>query len=150
TAPPWMKNIIHAYGDDPYSYLVEASKLAQKDGVIKGILLHQGESNTNDEQWPEKVKKIYDRLMKDLALDSQSVPLLAGEVVHAEQHGKCASMNAIIDRLPETIPNSCVISSAGCECRPDHLHFTAAGYRELGRRYGEKMLDLLGQRPAEP
>jgi len=148
TAPNWMKGSIKAYGGNPYQRLVETAKLAQNDGVIKGILLHQGESNTNDKDWPNKVKLVYDNLIKDLDLDAAQVPLLAGEVVHAEQHGACASMNAIIDRLPKTIPNSYVISSKGCEARADHLHFTPTGYRELGKRYGQQMLALLPQKPA--
>jgi len=41
------------------------------------------------------------------------------------------------------------VSSAGCVCRPDHLHFTPEGYRELGKRYAEAMLPLLGYRRAE-
>jgi len=143
TAPSWMKNIIGAYGGNPYQHLVDMAKLAQKDGVIKGILLHQGESNTNDKEWPIKVKHVYDNLIKDLNLNSADVPLLAGELVGADRSGACASMNAIIDNLPKTIPTSYVISSVGCPCRPDHLHFTPAGYRELGKRYGEKMLSLL-------
>jgi hypothetical protein len=147
SAPPWMKGIITAYGGNPYQRLVDMAKLAQKAGVIKGILLHQGESNTNDKEWPTKVKGVYDNLVKDLGLKAQEVPLLAGEVVGADQHGACASMNAIIDELPKTIHNAYVISSAGCACRPDHLHFTPAGYREFGKRYGEKMAALLGFRP---
>jgi hypothetical protein len=143
-APQWMTNIIHAYGGNPYARLVEMGKLAQKAGVLKGILLHQGESNTNDKEWPNKVKKIYDNLIKDLNLKAEEVPLLAGEVVNADQKGACASMNTIIDELPSTIPNSHVISSKGCASRPDHLHFTPAGYRELGKRYAEEMLPLLG------
>jgi hypothetical protein len=43
-----MKNIVQGYGGNPYQYLVDMAKLAQKDGVIKGILLHQGESNAGD------------------------------------------------------------------------------------------------------
>lgn len=148
TAPGWMSNIIKEYDGDPYQQLVEMGKLAQKDGVIKGILLHQGESNTNDRQWPAKVKKIYDNLLKDLDLKPDSVPLLAGEVVNADQKGACASMNKIIDELPKTIPNSFVISSAGCPCRADHLHFTTPGYREFGRRYAEKMLSSMGYKVA--
>jgi len=35
---------------------MKMGKLAQKDGVIKGILLHQGESNPNDRDWPIKAK----------------------------------------------------------------------------------------------
>lgn len=144
TAPSWMMNIIKEYNGNPYEYLVEMAKLAQKDGVIKGILLHQGESNTNDTIWPQKVKVIYDNLIKDLNLNPKSVPLLAGEVVHADQGGVCASMNTIIGTLPHTIPNSHVISSSGCTDARDNLHFNAEGYRELGRRYAEKMLSLLG------
>ena len=150
-APSWMANIIKGYDGNPYQYLVETAKLAQKNGVIKGILLHQGESNTGDREWPEKVKGVYDHLIKDLNLNAEVVPLLAGEVVNADQHGACASMNRIIDELPKTIPNSYVISSAGCTAiPPDHLHFDPAGYRELGKRYAEKMLLLLGYTNAEP
>ncbi len=149
-APVWMKGIIRAYNGNPYEYLVSMAKQAQKDGVIKGILLHQGESNTGDRQWPNKVKGVYDNLIKDLNLEAEAVPLLAGEVVNADQNGQCASMNKIIDELPKTIPNSYVISSAGCAAiSPDHLHFTPAGYRELGTRYAEAMLPLLGYKSTE-
>ncbi|MEJ2493771.1 MAG: sialate O-acetylesterase [Ignavibacteriaceae bacterium] len=92
----------------------------------------------------------YDNLIKDLNLNPDSVPLLVGELVSADEGGTCASMNKIIDELPNTIPNSYVISSAGCPARQHHLHFTAAGYRKLGMRYGIKMLSLLGYDVAEP
>ena len=71
---------------------MDAAKLAQKDGVIKGILLHQGESNNNDKQWPDKVKGICESLLKDLNLIADEVPLLAGGLVPADQMGACASM----------------------------------------------------------
>jgi hypothetical protein len=144
TAPSWMTNIINAYKGDPYQRLVDAAKLAGKDGIIKGILLHQGESNTNDKEWPNKVKAVYDNLLTDLNLKAEEVPLLAGEVVNADQQGACASMNTIIDDLPKTIPTAHIISSKGCASRPDHLHFTPAGYRDLGKRYAETMLSLPG------
>lgn len=149
-APSWMKNIIKTYDGDPYQYLVDMGKLAQKDGIIKGILLHQGESNTGDKEWPEKVKGIYDNLIQDLSLNPKEVPLLAGEVVNADQHGVCASMNTIIDKLPETVPNSYVISSAGCTAVRPPLHFNPAGYRLLGTRYAETMLPLLGYPVKQP
>lgn len=144
TAPSWMTGIINEYGGNPYGRLVEMAKLTQKAGVIKGILLHQGESNTGDSQWPLKVKGVYDNLINDLALKPDSVPLLVGEVVNADQGGACASMNSIIAKLPQTLPNSHVISSSGCTDAADNLHFDAAGYRKLGTRYGLKMLSLLG------
>lgn len=149
SAPKWMTNIINVYRGNPYQHLVDMAKLAQKDGVIKGILLHQGESNTNDKNWPNKVKGIYENLLHDLNLKAEEVPLLAGEVVGADQQGACASMNKIIDDLPKTIPTAYVIFSKGCASRPDHLHFTATGYRELGKRYGDRMLSLLGYKIAD-
>jgi hypothetical protein len=142
--PGWMKNMIKEYDGNPYARLVEMAKLAQKDGVIKGILLHQGESNTGDTAWPQKVKGVYDNLLHDLKLKSKKVPLLAGELVDAEQGGACASMNKIIATLPQTIPNAHIISSEGCRQRGDKLHFTAEAYRKLGERYGVEMLSLLG------
>jgi hypothetical protein len=142
TAPSWMTNIIAQYGGNPYQRLVDMAKLAQQKGVIKGILLHQGESNTNDTKWPEKVGKIYRDLITDLKLDAGKTPLLAGETVNADQQGATASMNTIIAELPKVVPNAHVISSKGCECRNDRLHFTPAGYREFGKRYAETMRQL--------
>jgi alpha-L-fucosidase 2 len=150
TAPNWMTNVIATYSGNPYQHLVDMAKLAQKDGVIKGILLHQGESNTNDREWPNKVKGVYENLLKDLNLKADEVPLIAGEVVHADQKGVCASMNRIINDLPKTIPTAHVVSSAGCAAKSDRLHFSAAGYREFGKRYAEVMLPLLGYKLSKP
>lgn len=140
----WLKNMVTEYGGDVYARTVAMAKEAQKAGVIKGILLHQGESNTNDKEWPAKVKAVYDLLIKDLNLDPKKVPLLAGEVVNADQGGTCAGMNQIIATLPQTLPNSYVVSSAGCTSARDRLHFDAAGYREFGKRYAMKMLEVQG------
>jgi len=144
TAPGWLKNMVKEYDGNPYGRLVEMAKLAQKDGVIRGILLHQGESNPNDSLWTRKVKGVYDSLMKDLKLNSKDVPLLAGETVNADQGGVCAGFNQIMATLPQTLPNSYVISSAGCPDKQDNLHFSAEGYRIFGKRYAAKMLSLMG------
>jgi hypothetical protein len=144
----WMKNIVKGYGGNPYQFLVDMAKVAQKDGVIKGILLHQGESNAGDKEWPNKVKGVYDNLINDLNLKPDEVPLLAGELVHADQQGRCAGFNTIMAELPKTLPNSHVISSAGCTTN-DRLHFNSEGSREFGKRYGVKMLEILGFKPGE-
>lgn len=147
TAPDWMLNWINEFGGNPYGRLVEIAKLAQQDGVIKGILLHQGESNPNDTLWTQKVKGIYDNLMTDLSLNPTEVPLLVGELLSAEYNGRCAGFNQFIAQLPDAVENSYVISSNGCSGKPDGLHFTAEGYRKIGKRYGVKMLTLLGYSP---
>ncbi len=146
TAPDWLKNTVKAYDGNPYARLVEMAKLARKDGVIKGILLHQGESNNGDQEWPGKVKGIYKDLLKELDLKAKDVPLLVGEMVSKDQGGACAYMNTIIAKLPDTIPTAHVVSSKSCPSLPDHLHFTPEGYRMLGKRYAETMLELLKKR----
>jgi len=142
-APEWMKSMLAAYDNNPYERLVALARIAQQKGVIKGILLHQGESNTGDRQWPNKVKKVYENLLHDLHLKAKDVPLLAGELLSAEAGGKCASMNTIIQTLPATIPTAHIISSTGCEGIGDGLHFSPAGYRQLGKNYAASMLKLL-------
>ncbi len=67
-AEAWFTDIIKAYNGNPYKHLIDLAKLAQRDGVIKGILLHQGESNTGDTQWLSYVKKIYNDMLADLSL----------------------------------------------------------------------------------
>ena len=150
TAPGWMKGMLEAYGNNPFERLVTLAKKAQQDGVIKGVLMHQGESNTGDPEWAAKVQKVYDNLLGELQLKPEEVPLLAGEVVQANGEGVCIGCNKQIDDLPKTLHTAHVISSTGCTNGPDKLHFDAAGYRELGRRYGEKMLSLLGYQVRSP
>ncbi len=87
TAPEWMIPMLKAYENDPYQWLLGLAKRAQKDGVISGILLHQGESNIGEEDWPLKVKSVYENLLKDLNLKAENVPLIAGEVVNADRGG---------------------------------------------------------------
>lgn len=140
----WFRNFMSAYGNRPYDRLIECARKASEIGVIKGVLLHQGESNTGDREWPSKVKKVYDDILADLGLEAGSIPLLAGEVVRSDQGGICGSMNDIIRDLPSTLPQARVITSAGLAQKGDGLHFTAHSYRVLGCRYATEMLATMG------
>lgn len=144
-AEKWMQDMCKSYDGNPYQRLVDMAKIAQQSGVIKGILLHQGESNPNDQEWCNKVKGIYDNLIKDLNLDPKKVPLLAGELKSKEEHGVCYAFNTeVLANLPKTLPNSYIISSKGVKGSPDQFHFNTEGMRELGRRYAVQMLELQG------
>lgn len=137
----WFTNKVRDYKGSPYTYLMEMAKRAQQKGVIKGILLHQGETNTGDINWPAYVKKIYHDMLTELSLDAKEVPLLAGELVSIND-SCCGSMNPIINMLPNIVETAYVIPSTDCTAQ-DNAHFDAEGYRELGRRYATKMLTLL-------
>ena len=118
--------------------------MMKKQGVIKGILLHQGETNNGDANWPNRVKTVYNDILKDLNLKAEDVPLLVGETVQKDQGGSCWAHNAVVDSIAKTIPTAHVISSKGCPQRGDGLHFIAESYRTMGKRYANMMLSLLG------
>ena len=149
-APNWMKGMLEAYDNNPYKRLVTLAKKAQKDGVIKGILMHQGETNTGDPQWAGMVQQVYDHLCGDLQLKPEEVNLYAGNIVQAGGKGVCIGCKKQIDELPQTLHTAQVISSDDCTNGPDRLHFDAAGYRELGCRYGEAVARFLGYEPKRP
>ena len=140
----WQINSVNAYGGNPLARLIECAKEAQKSGVIKGILLHQGESDAYSDTWVQKVKKVYENLLTELNLKAEDVPLIAGEVGSADQNGGCAHANPTINRLPKTIPTAHVVSSVGCTLQSDNIHFDSQGYRKLGRRYAKTMLATIG------
>ena len=143
----WVTLAKRHYGGNPYGRIIEMAKKAQEVGVIKGILLHQGESNCGDPNWPNMVKKIYKDMLRDLDLRPSDVHIYVGEVEHkgdAPQSGGCESHNVQVNRIPEVIPTGHAISAEGLQGNgKDPWHFSAAGYRTLGKRYAEKVLDVM-------
>ena len=94
------------------------------------------------------MKKIYDRLIKDLGLNAADIPLFVGEMVSQAAGGTCWGHNNVIATMPDVILNSYVISSEGCPAKKEAdgaiFHFTAKGYRIMGQRYAKVALWLLG------
>lgn len=146
SAADWLKNYARDYGGNPYERMIEMAKLAKEVGVIKGILIHQGENNSGQTDWPDRLKGVYGTILSDVGLNAEEVPLLVGEVRHS---GPCSGHNQIIANVPNVIPTAYVISSDGCESAGDQYHFSVKGYKELGKRYAEKMLELLGDNPVQ-
>ncbi len=142
--PDWMNNEVNFYDRNPYERLITMAKKAQEEGTIKGILLHQGCTDAYSDVWIKTVEKVYNNILTDLNLNAADVPLLVGEAIGSDQNGVCQHANPTIDRVHDFIPTAYTISSRACEAGMDHLHFSAAGYRRLGTRYGIKMLQLMG------
>ncbi len=145
----WMNGILDQYGRDPYERLLTMAKTAAKDGVIKGILLHQGETDAYNDQWRKTLRKIYRDLQQELRFDSTAVPLLVGEVVRGEYGGICGHANPTINDIANHYPNTYVVSSEGCMPSDDNLHFSSEGYRMLGRHYALRYLEATNPQLAE-
>lgn len=137
----WMNDILNQYGRDPYERLLSMAKIAARDGVIKGILLHQGETDAYDHEWCKTVRKIYCDIQQELLFDPTAVPLLVGEVVRGEYGGICGHANPTIHDIAHLYPNTFVVSSEGCLPCEDNLHFSGEGYRKLGRHYALRYLE---------
>ncbi len=150
----WMRNEVAAYNTYPYARLVEMAKIAQETGVIKGIIMHQGESGkasssnlgtngSDNANWATAVRQVYDNLLADLEIEAGSLPFLAGQAV-GNNNGTIAGVTNAFSDLPGKaflIPSDdCPPSGTSAN---DAIHFSFGGYEELGRRYGRKMLELV-------
>ena len=91
------------------------------------------------------VKTIYNDLLKDLNLKAADVPLFVGETLRQENGGSCYAHNNVVAQMPNTVPTSYVVSSKGCPGNgSDPWHFSAVGYRLMGRRYAYQALEAMG------
>ena len=139
----WWIKYLDEYGGDVYKRIVEMGKIAKQKGVIKGFLFHQGEADYQMSDWPSRVKKVYDDLIAELELDPEKTPILIGELAPT---GDLGWRNDAVAEAANLIPNGHLISAQGCPALKETsytLHFTREGYDTFGKRYAEKMLELL-------
>ena len=131
--------------DSAYDMIIERGRLAQQVGVIKGIIFHQGESdsgNPNRGQWVGKLQQIVADIRADLNLGN--IPFLAGELLYNGAGGCCGdSLNPLINSLPNMIPGARAVSANGFT-NIDNFHFDLPSQRTFGARYGQIMLEALG------
>lgn len=147
----WWIQYLDEYGGDVYKRIVEMGKIAKQKGVIKGFLFHQGEADYQMNDWPSRVKKVYDDLVAELELDPEKTPILIGELAPT---GDLGWRNDAVKQAADLIPNGHLISAQGCPALKEAsytLHFTREGYETFGKRYAETMLEILkSQEPEVP
>lgn len=147
----WWIQYLDEYGGDVYKRIVEMGKIAKQKGVIKGFLFHQGEADYQMNDWPSRVKKVYDDLIAELELDPEKTPILIGELAPT---GDLGWRNDAVKQAADLIPNGHLISAQGCPALKETsytLHFTREGYETFGKRYAETMLEILkSQEPEVP
>ncbi|WP_269227743.1 sialate O-acetylesterase [Flavobacterium eburneipallidum] len=121
----------------PYDEAIQRAKIAMQKGVLKGILWHQGESDNDPkktEVYLEKLRILIATLRKDL--NAPNLPFVAGEIGYFNKENY---INTIINKLPDAVKNTAVVSAKDLTDRGDHLHFDTASSRELGKRYAVAM-----------
>ena len=135
---------------DLYSNAVQRARLAMREGTLKGIIWHQGESDsgaaTNANSYGDRLSRMIQDIRADLgAPDLPFVVGQIGEYLYDRGPGHAAYtrvVNAALAALPEKVPATACAPSKGLKDKGDVLHFDAASQREFGRRYAAEMLRL--------
>ncbi len=130
----------------PYDDTMVRANLALKDGVLKGILWHQGESDTGKtaDVYQVKLTALLARFRKDLT--SPDVQVIIGQLgpyrKNADTEGS-KTVDAALQAVAKEDGNAAFVSADGLTSNPDFVHFDAKSQREFGKRYAEAYLKLL-------
>jgi len=133
----------------PWDDAMRRAKLALSAGTLKGVLWHQGESDSKRDlaaSYGGKLVELIARVRAELA--AADVPFIVGEPGQFAgkpwdefQH----QLSQTLRDLPSKLPHTAFVGSKGLTDRGDKLHFDSASNRELGKRYAAAYLQLVGQ-----
>lgn len=130
----------------PWDDAIRRARRAMDDGTLKGILWHQGESDSRPERAADYEAKLHDLVNRfRTELDAPDVPFLVGQMGQFAERPWDESkqqVDAAHRRLPEKVPHTAFVSSDGLKHKGDEVHFDADSYREFGRRYAQAYLKL--------
>jgi hypothetical protein len=129
-------------------------KNALSDGTLKGILWHQGESDSNPDKCYSYKTKLEDLVQRVRKLaGNPDVPFVAGELGRFKiksnkkrySQQKPSPAEVVMQSTKEVIKNdenAAFVKSRGLHHRGDQAHFNAKSYRILGKRYAKAMRNL--------
>jgi len=127
-----------------YQHTIERALEAQKWGTIKGILWHQGESDSwQPTAYPNLLKTLVNNFRTDLGDTSKDIFFVAGELAYWRQNGTgSTAFNNMIQTIETFIDNSDWVSANGLTPYVDETdpHFDRASNLKIGERYAEKVI----------
>jgi hypothetical protein len=138
-------------GGDLWQQAVARAKAAMKVGTLKGVLWHQGESDSGTKANAESYAARLAEMIKDLRteLDAPDVPFVAGELgefLSERKKGRVPPywrlVNEQLSELPKLVPRTAIVKSAGLQHKGDFVHFGTPSLRLFGRRYAKAMQKL--------
>jgi hypothetical protein len=142
-------------GGDLYENALARTRAAIRDGTLKGVLWHQGESDSSRPEAAKTYARRLDRMVADLRADlgRPKLPVVAGGLgdffVRARPSRSVEKVNAALADLPNRVEHTGFASPKGLDHKGDEVHFSADALRELGRRYAEEMIRLQRSLPEQ-
>lgn len=129
----------------PYDDAIRRARVAMQSGVMKGIIWHQGESDSKPEAaklHEAKLKELIARFRQDLGDDE--LPVVVGKLgdFYVARNPDAELINAVLEKTPFTVANTACVDASGLKHKGDVVHFDTKSYRELGRRYADLMIKL--------
>lgn len=138
-------------GGDLYKLALDRTREAMSEGILKGVLWHQGENEAEEEAEAKSYGDRLAQMVRDLRqdLNAGEVPFVAGELgqflERVRRDGKPSYwpvVNEQLHRLPDLVPQTAVVSSKDLQHKGDIVHFDSPSLRELGKRYAAAMREL--------
>jgi hypothetical protein len=128
-----------------FSNFLAKVEIARQNGIIKGILWHQGESDANEQDIPLYKKRLGQLFSKfRAAIGNNTLPVIMGELgSFSDNPVNFSLINKAIHEYAAEDKNCSIISTADLKDKGDHLHFDSKGQRAMGRRYAEAYLKTL-------
>lgn len=130
----------------PWDDAVKRARLALQSGTLKGILWHQGESDSTAALAPKYEGKLHDLIARFRAeLEASDVPFVVGQLgkfADTPWNGFRTRIDEVHRDLPGKVPRTAYVSSEGLHHKGDNVHFDTSSYRELGRRFASAYLQL--------
>lgn len=127
-----------------FSNFLAKVEIAKQNGVIKGILWHQGEADANEKDIPlhkQRLGLLFSEFRK--AVGNNELPVLLGELgSFSDTPAKFDLINKAIHEYAAEDKNSSVISTKDLKDKGDHLHFDSKGQRMMGKRFAEAYLKI--------
>jgi hypothetical protein len=129
----------------PYDTAIRRAKIAMQDGTLKGILWHQGESDSNEKnagKYGALLEQTLGRMREELGAKDACIVVgqLGQHIVDKNPYAKI--VNAALEDLPRRMPHTGFASAEGLKHKGDFTHFDSPSAREFGRRYAAVMLKL--------
>jgi hypothetical protein len=123
----------------------EKVAFARKHGIIKGILWHQGESDTEPNLIPgyeERLGKLFTQLRSHAGV--HDLPLFMGELgSYSKNQDNWKLINEAIHRYNSKDKNSFVINTQDLKPKEDNVHFNSEGQRLMGERFAVKVAAVM-------
>ena len=131
----------------PYDDAIKRVKLAMKQGTLKAILWHQGESDSDERLAPaykDRLEQLIGRFRKELG--APDLPFIVGQLGQFEKAPWSRYTKMVNDAqiaVAKELERVEFVSSDGLVSKGDNLHFDTLSQREFGNRYATACLKTL-------